>query len=110
MLLGLAAALRPGALAHSRTDTVAPAGQTAPGAGGGTFGSFSIPVLKASGQTAFFSNATGGASASGIVRSNSAGGLTVARCRDASCGPLRQSRGPRPPSVAWPDRGPDPTP
>jgi hypothetical protein len=52
--------------------------QSAPGAGGGTFGSFmTLPVLNASGQTAFSASVVGGTSSQGIFRSTSGTTLTA---------------------------------
>jgi hypothetical protein len=70
-LLALASLAGPAA-AQGRTDTIALTGQTATGAGGGTFASsLRNPVLNDAGQTAFRANITGGTSTEGIYRSSS---------------------------------------
>ncbi|MDT8999402.1 hypothetical protein RQP53_09005 [Paucibacter sp. APW11] len=53
------------------------AGQSATGAGGGTFSSFDRPVLNQAGQTAFQASITGGSSNQGIYRSSSDSALTA---------------------------------
>jgi len=66
------------ALAQGRTDTLAITGQSATGAGGGTFVFFpNSPVLNNNGQTAFSAEITGGSSRNGIYRSESGGALTA---------------------------------
>jgi hypothetical protein len=52
-------------------------GQTAPGAGGGTFASLFSRVLNDSGQTAFYADITGGTNTAGIFRSDSANTLSA---------------------------------
>jgi len=76
-LLGIGAALPPGALAQGRTDTIMLTGQLAPGTGAGTFSGLFSPVFNASGQTAFFSSITGGSNDQGIFRSDSGSTLTA---------------------------------
>ncbi|MFY8043302.1 MAG: DUF7453 family protein, partial [Rhodoferax sp.] len=53
------------ALAQGRTDTLAITGQSATGAGSGTFSDFVSPVLNDNGQTAFEAFIAGGSSTRG---------------------------------------------
>lgn len=52
---------------------VAVAGDTAPGAGGGTFVAFTGPVVNESGEVAFFATVTGGTKSSGIFLATTGG-------------------------------------
>jgi hypothetical protein len=61
----------------SALTAIALQGQSASGAGGGTFSFFANPVLNNNGQTAFGAGITGGSSTSGIYRSNSGNALTA---------------------------------
>ncbi len=71
----------------SALTAIARAGQSAPGAGSGTFSSLGDPVLNASGQTAFLSTITGGTNTEGIFRSDSGSALTaIARIGDSAPG------------------------
>ncbi len=65
------------ALAQGRTDILAVTGQSATGAGGGTFSFLGNPVLNNNGQTAFSAGITGGSSTSGIYRSDSGSALAA---------------------------------
>jgi hypothetical protein len=56
------------ALAQGRNDTVVLSGQSAPGAGAGTFSTFQSPVLNDAGQIAFRATITGGTSTVGVYR------------------------------------------
>ena len=75
-LLALASLASPAA-AQGRTDTIALTGQSATGAGSGTFSFFSIPELNDAGQTAFRASIVGGSSTDGIYRSSSGSALTA---------------------------------
>ena len=75
-LLALASLAGPAA-AQGRTDTLAITGQSATGAGTGTFSSFLAPALNDAGQTAFLARITGGTSTQGIYRSGSGNALTA---------------------------------
>ncbi|CAM8671798.1 PEP-CTERM protein-sorting domain [Comamonadaceae bacterium] len=64
------------ALAQGRTDTLAITGQSAPGTRGGTFTSFSAPVINHSGQFAFQGFMNGGSSTGGIFSGAEGSALT----------------------------------
>lgn len=64
------------ALAQGRTDTLAITGQSAPGTRGGTFTSFSAPVINQSGQFAFQGFMSGGSSTGGIYNGTAGNALS----------------------------------
>ena len=81
-LLALVSMAGPAA-AQGRTDTIVLTGQSATGAGGGTFSSsLSNPVLNDAGQTAFGAGITGGSTASGLYRSSLGSALTAIALQD----------------------------
>ncbi len=61
----------------SALTAIALQGQSATGAGAGTFSSFFSPVLNEAGQTAFLAEITGGTSSRGIYRSSTGSALTA---------------------------------
>lgn len=77
VMVSLACVSAPAA-AQGRTDIIALRGQSAPGAGAGTFLGLGPPVLNDAGQIAFRASLTGGTSTLGIFRSSSSGSVPTA--------------------------------